>query len=170
MIERQNVRLVQQFYAAFKGGDITSALRTLADDVDWFIPGPEDISSFAGQRQGHEQVAQFIAKLAQAQEAEQFEPRDRRLIMQATRPNWNENSFFKRFAVGEYFGYHRRCGQLPEQTFRTRHPPLHPGPGCTNAKCFEPSIRLTRGAVVRRMGWLFLRTVLAAIFGGCAAN
>jgi hypothetical protein len=49
--------------------------RTLTADT-WFILGPKDIISFTGQRQGREQVAQFIATLAETQEAEQFELRD----------------------------------------------------------------------------------------------
>jgi proteasome assembly chaperone (PAC2) family protein len=44
--------------------------------VDWFIPGPKDIISLAGQRQGREQIAQFLAKLAQMQDPEQFELRE----------------------------------------------------------------------------------------------
>ncbi len=76
MSEQQNVRLVQEFNAAFKRGDVTGALSTLADDVGWFIPGPKDIIPFVGQRQGREQVAQFFAKLAEMQDAEQFELRE----------------------------------------------------------------------------------------------
>jgi hypothetical protein len=34
------------------------------------IPGPKDIIPFVGQRQGGEQVAEFIAKLAVTQDAE----------------------------------------------------------------------------------------------------
>jgi hypothetical protein len=57
MSEQQHLRLVQEFYAAFKRGDITgSVLNTLADDVGWFIPGPKDIIPFVGRRQGREQV------------------------------------------------------------------------------------------------------------------
>ena len=52
MSEQETLRLVQQFYAAFKGGDINGALKTLSKDVGWFIPGPKDVISFAGQRQG----------------------------------------------------------------------------------------------------------------------
>jgi hypothetical protein len=35
-------------YAAFKRGDVTGALNTLADDVGWFLPGPKDIIPFVG--------------------------------------------------------------------------------------------------------------------------
>ena len=73
MSEQENLKLVQQFYAAFKTGSINGVLSTLADDVGWFTPGPKDIIPFVGQRQGHEQVAQAIAKFAEMQDAEQFE-------------------------------------------------------------------------------------------------
>jgi ketosteroid isomerase-like protein len=44
MNEQQNSRLVQQFYEAFKRGDITGVLNIFADDADLFIPGPKDIN------------------------------------------------------------------------------------------------------------------------------
>jgi uncharacterized protein len=75
MSEQLNLRLVQEFYAAFRRGDITGVLNILADDVGWFIPDPKDILPFVRRRQGREQVAQFIARLAETEDAEQFEPR-----------------------------------------------------------------------------------------------
>lgn len=76
MREQQNVQLVQNFYTAFKRGDVAGVLTTLADDVGLFIPGPKDIIPFVGQRQGREQFAQVFATLALLQDAEQFELRD----------------------------------------------------------------------------------------------
>jgi ketosteroid isomerase-like protein len=73
MSEQENLKLVQQFYAAFKTGNINGVLSTLADDIGWSVPGPRDIIPFVGQRQGHEQVAQVIAKFTKMQDAEQFE-------------------------------------------------------------------------------------------------
>jgi ketosteroid isomerase-like protein len=73
MSEQANVNLVQQFYEAFKTGNINGVLSTLPDHVGWFVPGPKDIVSFVGQRQGHEQVAQAIARFAEMQDGEQFE-------------------------------------------------------------------------------------------------
>ena len=75
MSEQEGVKLVQQFYAAFTRGDIDGVVSTLADDVTWVIPGPQDIVPIAGRRQGHEQVVQAIAKFAEMQAAEQFELR-----------------------------------------------------------------------------------------------
>ena len=76
MSEQYNLRLVQEFYAAFKRGDIPGVLNTLADDVGWFIPGPKDIIPFVRERQGSDQVAQLIAKLTETEDAGQFEPRE----------------------------------------------------------------------------------------------
>jgi ketosteroid isomerase-like protein len=76
MGEQYNLRLVQEFYAAFKRGDIAGVLNTLADDVGWFLPGPKDISPIVRQRQGPEQVAQLIARLTETDDADQFEPRE----------------------------------------------------------------------------------------------
>jgi uncharacterized protein len=76
MGEQYNLRLVQEFYAAFKRGDITGVLDTLAGDVGWFIPEPEDIIAFVRQREGGGQLARFIAKLTETEDAEQFEPRE----------------------------------------------------------------------------------------------
>jgi uncharacterized protein len=73
-MSEQDLQLVQEFYATFGRGDIAGALNTLTDDVVWFIPGPKDVISFVGHYQGREQVAHFFAKLAEKQEAEQFEP------------------------------------------------------------------------------------------------
>ena len=73
MSEQENLKLVQQFYAAFTTGNINGVLSTLADDVGWFVPGPKDIVPFVGQRQGREQVAQAIAQFAEMQDGEQFE-------------------------------------------------------------------------------------------------
>jgi ketosteroid isomerase-like protein len=56
--------------------ETSPGLNTLADDVSWFIPGAKDIIPFVGQRQGREQVAQFITTLAETQDAEQFEAQE----------------------------------------------------------------------------------------------
>jgi uncharacterized protein len=74
MSEQQNVKVVQDAYAAFQRGDIPGLLNSLADNIVWTIPGPKELP-FVGQRTGRDQVAQFFAILAQHQEPEQFEPR-----------------------------------------------------------------------------------------------
>jgi uncharacterized protein len=69
MSEQQNLRLVQQFYAAFQRGDIAGVLNSFADDVALY-PAPKEIIPFVGRRPGREQVAQFFATLAAMQDAE----------------------------------------------------------------------------------------------------
>ena len=75
MSEQENTRLVQQAYENFKGGDIQSLLGLLSDDAEWRLPEIENVP-FAGQRRGREEVAQFFATLADAQETRQFEPQE----------------------------------------------------------------------------------------------
>lgn len=76
MAEQENVRVVQEAYAAFKRGDIPSVLDACTDDVDWFLPGLPDIILVAGQRRGREQVGQFFAAINEHQEVQQFDPQE----------------------------------------------------------------------------------------------
>ncbi|MEW6297293.1 MAG: nuclear transport factor 2 family protein [Thermodesulfobacteriota bacterium] len=75
MTEQENVQAVQGLYAAFQRGDFTIFLNTLADGVEWFVPGPQPILPWAGLRKGRERVAQFFTEYAQTAEVQQFEPR-----------------------------------------------------------------------------------------------
>jgi ketosteroid isomerase-like protein len=75
MSEQENTKLVQQAYENFKGENIQALLGLLSDDVEWQLPETENVP-FAGKRRGREQVGQFFATLADAQEAKQFEPRE----------------------------------------------------------------------------------------------
>jgi ketosteroid isomerase-like protein len=76
MNEQQNVKVVQDAYAAFKSGDMTGLLHVMADDVKWYLPGPKDILPFVGARRGRDEVKQFFASVAENQEPEQFDPRE----------------------------------------------------------------------------------------------
>jgi ketosteroid isomerase-like protein len=73
MSEQQNLALVREFYAALKRRDVTGLLNTLADDVAWFVPGPNDIIPLVGQSEGARQVVQNLAKLSEMQDVEQFD-------------------------------------------------------------------------------------------------
>ena len=75
MSEQENIKIAQQAYDNFKSGDIQSLLGLLSDDAVWQLPEIENVP-FAGKRRGREQVAQFFATLADAQEARQFEPKE----------------------------------------------------------------------------------------------
>lgn len=76
MNEQENLRIVQEGYAAFGSGDVDAALSTYADDIDWAMPGSPDIFPYAGKRHGLEQVAQFYSTFAETEEVEQMELQD----------------------------------------------------------------------------------------------
>jgi len=76
MSEQQNLRIVQEGYAAFGRGDIAAALSNYAEDVDWAMPGSPEIFPYAGPRHGIDQVAQFYITFAQTEEVEQMDLQD----------------------------------------------------------------------------------------------
>ncbi|NLC56512.1 MAG: nuclear transport factor 2 family protein [Armatimonadetes bacterium] len=74
-MEQDNVRIVQQALGAFLRGDLPGLLSFVAEDCDWYTPGPEDIP-FAGQRHGPDGVAQFFTSLMQTIEPGHWEPHE----------------------------------------------------------------------------------------------
>ena len=76
MSEQENIRIVQEGYAAFAKGEITPALKSYADDVDWAMPGSPDVIPYVGRRRGIEQVTQFYVTFSQIEEVEQMELQD----------------------------------------------------------------------------------------------
>ena len=76
MSEQENLRVVQEGYAAFGRGDVAAALSNYADDVDWAMPGSPDVFPYAGRRRGVGQVAQFYSTFAQTEEVEQMDLQD----------------------------------------------------------------------------------------------
>ena len=75
MSEQENVKLVQDLYAAFGRGDIPTILKALSSDVQWFNSGSSGIP-YAGKRQGVDQVAQFFQALSDNVMVKQFEPKE----------------------------------------------------------------------------------------------
>jgi ketosteroid isomerase-like protein len=75
MAEQDNVKIVQEAYAAFGRGDISSVVDACADAVEWIVPGAAGVP-VAGKRRGREQVAEFFRTLGENQTAQQFEPRE----------------------------------------------------------------------------------------------
>ncbi|HLE63949.1 MAG TPA: nuclear transport factor 2 family protein [Pyrinomonadaceae bacterium] len=75
MSEQENTKVVQRGYESFKSGDIQGLLDLFSEDIQWHLPKMENVP-FAGKRQGREQVKQFFASLADAQEVKQFELRE----------------------------------------------------------------------------------------------
>ncbi|HYO62736.1 MAG TPA: nuclear transport factor 2 family protein [Pyrinomonadaceae bacterium] len=73
--ETENLGVVQSLFAAFGAGDLPGMLALCADDIEWIVPGPEDVPYF-GARRGHEGVRDFVTRLGGSVEFEQFEPRE----------------------------------------------------------------------------------------------
>lgn len=105
MSERENVKTVQDAYAAFSRGDINAILEQLAEDVSWTVPGPGDIVPFAGRYEGREGVGRFFAALDGAESVERFEPQE--FIAQGD----------KVVVVGNYAARVRANGQADEIEF-----------------------------------------------------
>lgn len=79
MNEQENVRVVQQLFAAFGKGSIPAALDILAEDVDWQSPvtrtRPGKIS-WAKPRHGRTEVAEFFKELSEKMQIERMETLD----------------------------------------------------------------------------------------------
>jgi ketosteroid isomerase-like protein len=76
MREQENVRVVQQMFAAIEQGNIPVALNILAEDVDWQSPvtrtKPREVS-WAKPRHGREEVAKFFKELSEKMQIERME-------------------------------------------------------------------------------------------------
>jgi uncharacterized protein len=66
--EQENLRTIDQVYAAFGEGDIEGVLGMLTNDVYWTNPGPPDVIPYAGSRMGDEQVAGYFESCCEAVE------------------------------------------------------------------------------------------------------
>src|SRR5436190_4163241 len=77
MQEAQNIKVVQDAYAAFGRGDVQAILDSLADDIVWkgvYGAGPHVPTS--GERRGKAQVGEFFKQLAQNVTFSRFEPKE----------------------------------------------------------------------------------------------
>jgi ketosteroid isomerase-like protein len=77
MQEAQNIKVVQEAYAAFGRGDVQAILDSLADDIVWkgvYGAGPHVPTS--GERRGKAQVGEFFKQLAQNVTFSRFEPKE----------------------------------------------------------------------------------------------
>jgi len=75
MSEQENVRVVQEMFAAFGQGDIPGVLDRLGDDIEWRIAGPSELP-YAGIHRGRDEVAKFFQTFGQVAEFEVFEPQE----------------------------------------------------------------------------------------------
>ena len=73
MSEQANERTVRNLYDAFGRGDIPTILNMLADDVDWYDPGPAAVTH-AGRYRGREDVLRFFSRIAESLAIETFQP------------------------------------------------------------------------------------------------
>jgi ketosteroid isomerase-like protein len=77
MREAENTKVVQDAYAAFGRGDITTLLGYMTDDIHWQpVIGTGKHVPFAGERKGKAAVAEFFKKVAESEDFQQFEPRE----------------------------------------------------------------------------------------------
>ena len=77
MQETQNIKVVQDAYAAFDRGDVDGILATLADDVVWTpVYGAESHVPSAGERRGKRAVAEFFKLVAENIHFSRFEPKE----------------------------------------------------------------------------------------------
>jgi ketosteroid isomerase-like protein len=105
MTTEENVRTVQDFFAAIGGGD-QQAMRALsAEDIEWIIPGHD--WPLAGVRRGHEGLANLLKTSSETMETSFMEPRefvaqgDRVLVVgfasgkvKATNKTWEDHWVF----------------------------------------------------------------------------
>ena len=75
MSEQDNVRTVQEIYAAFGRGDIPAILDVVSPDVEWLNAGPAEIP-YARQRRGLAEVEDFFQTLYATVEPEEFDPQE----------------------------------------------------------------------------------------------
>jgi ketosteroid isomerase-like protein len=73
MTEDQNVAVVQRAYEAFGRGDINGLLALLEENILWDTPGPADLPT-AGNRRGHDAVADFFQTIGTVVDILRFEP------------------------------------------------------------------------------------------------
>ena len=73
MSEQQNVKTVQDAYAAFGRGDIQGILNVLTDDVEWVSPG-EGLVPQGGTHRGRDGVSRFFQTVGETIQFGKFEP------------------------------------------------------------------------------------------------
>ncbi len=77
MAEAQNVKIVQDAYAAFGRGDIPTLLGYMTDDIHWRpVIGTARHVPFSGERRGKPGVTEFFKQVAESEDFQQFEPRE----------------------------------------------------------------------------------------------
>src|SRR5579862_1192637 len=102
MVSQDNIQIVRKAYGDFLSGNIQAILESLSEEVDWFIPGPNNVIPFAGQRRGREEVAKFFSELAASLSPKAFEPQeyisDKEKVVVLGRQRWQVKSTGRTYA------------------------------------------------------------------------
>jgi ketosteroid isomerase-like protein len=75
MNEQQNVKVVQDAYAAFGRRDIEALIGMMSNDIDWLTLGPKELP-MSGPRRGKPEVQKFFQQVEESWNFERFEPRE----------------------------------------------------------------------------------------------
>ncbi len=73
MSGQDNVQQAKDAYAAFERGDIVAVMQTMADDIEWVVPGTADVPT-AGTYRGKSAVQDWFGAVGQTVEFQRFEP------------------------------------------------------------------------------------------------
>lgn len=75
MSEQENLQHARGVYAAFGRGDIPAFMESLADDVEWLLPGPADVPLF-GTYRGKAGVQEWLGTMGEQVQFRVFEARE----------------------------------------------------------------------------------------------
>src|SRR6185312_700685 len=75
MVEQENTQRAKEFLAASLRGDVPSILESLADDIEWVVPGPSDLP-WTGTFTGKQAVVSWLGGLHDIAAFQVFEPRE----------------------------------------------------------------------------------------------
>jgi ketosteroid isomerase-like protein len=74
MGEQENIKVVQDAYAAFGRNDVPGLLNHMTEDIDWHMFGPQELPT-GGPRKGKPEVSRFFKEVGETWNFEKFEPR-----------------------------------------------------------------------------------------------
>lgn len=75
MSAQQNVELVQQAYAAYGRGDLSTVLACMSPHIEWEIPAVPALP-FTGKRRGTDQVAEYFRLSSELQQVRTLAPKE----------------------------------------------------------------------------------------------
>ena len=74
MSEQENIKVVQDAYAAFGRSDVPGMLNLMTEEIDWHMFGPPELPT-GGPRKGKPEVSRFFKEVGETWNFEKFEPR-----------------------------------------------------------------------------------------------